>query len=323
MNNEKEISKNNKENIFEEYPYLQELGELIGEIPLKEGVTLPSGRALNNEEIYQLSSRKNIDFIYIMGPIGSGKTTFEAMLYSLFLRKVNDNLIFSGSESLAGFDELLNYIRVNSGDSDVNMPRTPKENREKFYHLELFLCSTNEKRDIVIADVAGELFDMCKANSENLDIHVPYLGIAKNIVIFVDGEAFLKKALWNAAIMNTRALLLTIKSSKQYKRGMNIDIIISKNDEIVKKSDNMKVTKNVGAIKKHLESFEEDFNIKFFRIQALNDYKQKDDSSTSILDMVLYWIGGENYSIKQMDNRKEQLKVTSYFNRFMERQLYE
>ena len=57
--------------------------------------------------------------------------------------------------------------------------------------------------------------------------------MAKNIVIFVDGKTLLDKAQCNVAIMNTRILMLTIKSSNQFQKGMNIDIIISKNDEIV------------------------------------------------------------------------------------------
>lgn len=320
MDIEKDIDENVKEDIFEEDSGLEEKQESSVEAVSEKEISLPLGIALNSEGLYRLSSKKKIHFICILGPTKSGKTTFQAMLYSLFLRNVNDNLLFSSSETIAGFEELLDYIRVDSGNSYVDMPRTPMTKDEKFYHLELISCSTNERKDVVFADIAGELFDNCRANSETLDEQVPYLGMAKNVVIFMNGDDFIKNAFWNAAIMNTRTLLLTIKSSSQYKQGMNIDIIISKNDAIVRECDDVKISKNIESLNRSLENLSEDFNINIFRIQALNDYKQKDDSSTSILDMLIYWTKEEVCSRKWINYQKSQLRVTSCFNKYMERQ---
>lgn len=322
MDNEKEIDESVKEDIFEENSGLEEKQDSDDDAIPKKGISLPLGMALNNEGLYRLASKKKIEFICIMGPVRSGKTTFQAMLYSMFLREVNDKLIFSGSESLAGFEELLDYIRVDSGNAEVDMPRTLKQKREKYYHLELLCCSTNQKKNVVLADIAGELYDICKANSQTLDEQVPYLSMAKNVVIFVDGKSLLDKAQFNVAIMNTRTLMLTIKSSAQFRKGMNVDIIISKNDEIVEADKDRKITKRIETLKKQLDSLAEHFNIHYFRIQALNDYKQKDDSSTAILDLMIYWIKGGNFDRKSTIYQKEQLKVTSCFNKFMERQLY-
>ena len=323
MDNEKEMDESVNEDIFEEDSGLEEKQDLGVDVIPEEGISLPLGMALNNESLYRLASKKKIDFICIMGPVGSGKTTFQAMLYSMFLREVNDSLIFSGSESLAGFEELLDYIRINTGNVKVDMPRTPKQKGEKYYHLELLCRSTNQKKNIVLADIAGELYDMCKANSETLDRQVPFLGMAKNVVIFVDGKTLLDKAQCNAAIMNTKTLMLTIKSSNQFQKGMNIDIIISKNDEIVSEDTDKKITKRIDTLKKQLESLSKHFNIHYFRIQALSDYRQKDDSSIAILDLMIYWTKEGEFSRKQSAYRKNPLKVTSCFNKFMERQSYE
>lgn len=323
MDNEKEMDESVNEDIFEEDSGLEEKQDSGVDVILEKGISLPLGMALNNESLYRLASKKKIDFICIMGPIGSGKTTFQAMLYSMFLREVNDNLIFSGSESLAGFEELLDYIRIDSGSTEVDMPRTLKQKGEKYYHLELFCCSTNQKRNIILADIPGELYNMCKTNRDALDAEVPYLGMAKNIVIFVDGKTLLDKAQCNVAIMNTRILMLTIKSSNQFQKGMNIDIIISKNDEIVSEDTDKIITKRIDDLKKKLESLSEYFNIHYFRIQALNDYKQKDDSSTAILDLMIYWTKEREFNRQQTVYQKNPLKVTSCFNQFMERQSYE
>lgn len=323
MDNEKEIDESVKEDIFEENSGLEEKQDLEVDAVSEKGILLPLGMALNNEGLYRLASRKKIDFICIMGPVGSGKTTFQAMLYSMFLREVNDSLVVSGSESLAGFEELLDYIRIDSGNVEVDMPRTFKQKGEKYYHLELLCRSTNQKKNIVFADIAGELYDMCKANSETLDKQVPFLGMAKNVVIFVDGKTLLDKAQCNVAIMNTRTLMLTIKSSNQFQKGMNIDIIISKNDEIVGEDKDKIITKRIDMLKKQLEGLSEQFTIHYFRIQALNDYNQKDDSSTALLDLMIYWTKEGEFNRKQLAAQKNQLKVTSCFNQFMKRQSYE
>ena len=322
VDNEKEIVESVKEDIFEENSGLEEKQDSAVDAISEKEISLPLGVALNNEGLYRLASKKKIDFICIMGPVGSGKTTFQAMLYGLFLREVNDNLIFSSSESLAGFEELLDYVRVDSGNTKVDMPRTPKQKGEKYYHLELLCCSTNQKKDVVLADIAGELFDICKANSQTLDKQVPYLGMAKNVAIFIDGKNLLDKAQFNVAIMNTRTMMLTIKSSEQFREKMNIDIIISKNDELVGADKDKLILKRIDTLKKQLDSLSEYFTIQYFRIQALNDYKQKDDSSTTILDLMIYW-AKEEFNRKQIICQKNQLKATSCFNKFMERQSYE
>ena len=37
---------------------------------------LPSGDALNEKELYLLTAKKDTRIIYVLGPVGSGKTTF-------------------------------------------------------------------------------------------------------------------------------------------------------------------------------------------------------------------------------------------------------
>ena len=85
---------------------------------------LSSGDALNEKELYLLTAKKDTRIIYVLGPAGSGKTTFETMLYASFLKKMNEDLAFAGSETLLGFEERLNYLRVISGNSNAKMERT-------------------------------------------------------------------------------------------------------------------------------------------------------------------------------------------------------
>lgn len=319
MDNEKEIRENINTDIFEETDSNLEEQTGVETVDRDNGIPLPIGEALIDEALYKLSSKKDIDLVCILGPVACGKTTFEAMLYSMFLRQVNDDVLFSGSETIVGFENLLNYVRINSGQSRVDMPRTPKEKRDKFYHLELLNKPLNEKQNLILADVAGELFETCKANRVNLEREVPFLDIAKNIAIFIDGEKLLDISLRHSALFDTRSILKTIKSSRYFKRGMNIDIIISKNDEIVKKKDDAKTMSFIESIEDQFKAYKDDFNIKVFHIQALNDYcAEIDESSTSLINMLKYWLT-EKESVN--DKKEEQcncIQVKSCFNRFME-----
>lgn len=47
---------------------------------------LSLGKALNEKELYRLSSKVPMRIIYVLGPVRSGKTTFESMLYAFFLK---------------------------------------------------------------------------------------------------------------------------------------------------------------------------------------------------------------------------------------------
>lgn len=319
MDNEKEIKENINTDIFEETDSSLEEQTGVEIVNRDDGIPLPIGEALTDEALYKLSSKKDIDLVCILGPVACGKTTFEAMLYSMFLRQVNDNVLFSGSETIVGFENLLNYIRINSGQSRVDMPRTPKEKRDKFYHLELLYKPFNEKQSLILADVAGELFEICKANKVNLEREIPFLDIAKNIAIFIDGEKLLDISLRHSALFDARSILKTIKSSRHFKSGMNIDIIISKNDEIVKKKDDAKTMSFIESIENQFKAYKDDFNIKVFRIQALNDYcAEIDESSTSLINILKYWLTEKESANDRKEEQYNCIQVKSCFNRFME-----
>ena len=315
---ENEIKEDIGKDIFEEDAGIEEQN-YYREGQVKEGIVLPLGLALNDTELYQLSAKKKINLICIMGPAGSGKTTFMAMLYSMFLRQSNNNLLFSGSDTIAGFEELLNYIRVSSGKTNVELPRTPKDRKERYYHLKLYINSTKKKSNIILSDIPGETFNACKANKDRLDSEVRCLALAKRIVIFIDGKAVLKNAEWNAAIMDTRQLIMTIRSSEQFRAGTNIDVVISKNDEIVGINSNEKVKRRLMQIENNFQQYYKDCKIRFFRIQALNDYQHLDEGSTSLLDLLTFWVDESSNEQKEVKNQYGELQVISQFNRFMER----
>lgn len=283
----------------------------------ESGYQLSVGTALNENELYELSSRRDMSIIYVLGPVGSGKTTFETMLYECFVHKIDDELWFSGSLTLPGYEKRLHSLRVKSGTSHVEMPRTSKDEKRVYLHLELLDKTSNIKRSMIFADISGECFEECKANKKNLEKQLPFLDMAKNIMLFMDGEALVDLKMRNNAVSNVKTFLKTLKSSKYYYKGMNIGIIISKNDYIYSKlNDN--VVAFIDTLDERFKEFDNEFNLDIYRIEAKNGAKLKDESTSINLMNLLKKMLRYNDSTQELEEAdKGELK--NEFNKYCER----
>lgn len=285
------------------------------------GYMLPLGIALNDNELYRLSTRKKIKLIYVLGPVDSGKTTFEAMLYAHFLKKIDDGLMFSGSETLVGFEERLNSLRTKSGTSDADMPRTPKDERRTYLHLEVYDKGLEEKFSIVLSDTSGETFEESKSNVSYLQQNLPYLDMAERIILFLDGKSLIDNALRHNAVNKLKMLLRTIKSSNLFRSGLKVDIIISKNDCIFEKKDDENTKSFIEDIPNNFAEFKEFYDIKFYRIEAINNFEITDvNNSTPLIDLIRYWIKEERSERCEFGElEKNTITFINEFNKYGER----
>ena len=293
--------------------------ELMDEEFLSDDYMLSSGQALNENELYQLTARTKTRIIYVLGPVGSGKTTFESMLYAFFLKNIDQNLLFAGSETLVGFEERLNYLRTKSGNSNAQMERTNKNERRCFLHLNLLDLRLNCYHNIVFSDISGETFENCNSNRSNMEQDLPYLDMAQNVVLFMDGENLLDNSERQGSVMKIKSFLKTFKSSKFYNKKPNIDIIISKNDIIYERT-RQESNDFIDHIKEQFNAFYEDFSINFYRIEAINGTSIKDDEkSTKLIDLLKCWILNSSDETTESDYSKESKMIHNDFNRFGER----
>lgn len=279
---------------------------------------LSLGKALNEKELYRLSSKVSTRIIYVLGPVRSGKTTFESMLYAFFLKNIDKKILFAGSETLVGFEERLNYLRIKSGNSDAQMERTNKDERRCFLHLNLLDVKLNYHYNLVFSDISGETFENCNSNRANMEQDLPCLDMAKNIVLFMDGESLLDNSERQGSVMKIKCFLKTFKSSRFYNGKPNIDIVISKNDVIY---DKTKQDKNdfIDNIENQFRSFEKDFFINYFRIEAINGSCIRDtENSIELIDLLKYWITNRNEEMKEISNKVAK-DIHNDFNRFGER----
>ena len=142
--------------------------------------------------------------------------------------------------------------------------------------------------------------------------------MAKNIVLFMDGESLLDNSERQGSVMKIKCFLKTFKSSRFYNGKPNIDIVISKNDVIY---DKTKQDKNdfIDNIENQFRSFEKDFFINYFRIEAINGSCIRDtENSIELIDLLKYWITNRNEEMKEISNKVAK-DIHNDFNRFGER----
>ena len=276
--------------------------------------TLPSGDALNDEDLYLLTAKKNTRIIYVLGPVGSGKTTFESMIYECFLKNIDEELLFAGSETLLGFEQRLNNLRVVSGNSTAKMERTNIQERHCF--LQLYLKDKQENYSVVFSDISGEIFDRCVANKTNMEEDLKNLDLTQNIVLFIDGEALLDKSRRQGAVSQLRTFLQTLKSSNLYSPGYNIDIVISKNDVICEKS-NGNADSFIDNISEKFSDLKGAYIFRFYRIEALNGNSISDSTSTSLFELLKIWRDMD--SIKGNIREHKIRELQNEFNRYGEK----
>ncbi len=276
--------------------------------------TLPSGDALNDEDLYLLTAKKNTRIIYVLGPVGSGKTTFESMIYECFLKNIDEELLFAGSETLLGFEQRLNNLRVVSGNSTAKMERTNIQERHCF--LQLYLKDKQENYSVVFSDISGEIFDRCVANKTNMEEDLKNLDLTQNIVLFIDGEALLDKSRRQGAVSQLRTFLQTLKSSNLYSPGYNIDIVISKNDVICEKS-NGNADSFIDNISEKFSDLKGAYIFRFYRIEALNGNSISDSTSTSLFELLKIWLDMD--SIKGNIREHKIRELQNEFNRYGEK----
>ena len=283
-----------------------------------EGYSLSSGEALNESELYALAARKQIHFVYILGSAGSGKTTLETMLYGTFVKSIDEEILFAGSETLIGFEKRFWNIRAETGRSTIEMERTIKGERRVFLHLNLYDRIKAQHCNLILSDISGETFEECCSNCENLERELKYLDIAKNIVLFIDGEKLLDKSERHGCVSKIKYFLQTLSSSQYYDPSMNVDIVISKND-IIYDSTEQNAKEFINAVEQKFYSYIGKFQLHFFRIESING-ANLNDSQTSIglTELMKYWM---NTTRKTEDalTYSEKQKVKNECNRFGER----
>lgn len=311
--NDEDINKNSIENTNDaDYNNTQENKDIF---------YLPEGNALNEEQLYLLSSRKNVELIFLVGPVGSGKTTIEVMTYQIFLCNTFKNLIFAGSLSLRGFEERAINMRTISGKSEPDVERTSVNVANKYLHLAIKNIASNNIHDLLLTDISGEEFENCCNNSELMGNKFKNLQLAKSICFVLDGERLINILKRNAAFSQVMQFIQTTFDAKLVKNNTLICILLTKYDIVEKAMEedpllNDFIKKIDEKINKKFERIQ-GISVHFQKVSAINDIK-KADKNNSILELINKWITyNDSLKIQPIDiYSNSDKKLVNEFNRF-------
>jgi len=311
--NDEDINKNSIENTNDaDYNNTQENKDIF---------YLPEGNALNEELLYSLSSRKNVELIFLVGPVGSGKTTIEVMTYQIFLCNTFKDLIFAGSLSLKGFEERAINMRIESGKSEPDMERTSINVVNKYLHLAIKNIAINNIHNLLLTDISGEEFENCCNNPALMGSKFRNLQLAKSICFVLDGERLIDVFKRNAALSQVMQFIQTTLDAKLVKHNTLICILLTKYDIVEK---NMKKDT---SLEDFIKTIDEKINKKFERIQGISVYFQKvssvndirkADKDNSILKLINKWITyNDSSKLQSIDiYSNSDKKLVNEFNRF-------
>lgn len=104
-------------------------------IKKEEFLTIPQGIGLSLVQADALLKKRKINTVSMIGAIGSGKTTFLAVLFHRFFRDYNgfNNHYFMDTETILGLNRKLHFAVLKSGNSSVQMPRTSSHEEPVFH----------------------------------------------------------------------------------------------------------------------------------------------------------------------------------------------
>lgn len=131
-----------------------------------------TGEPFQPTDIEIVSQRSAPLIIGMVGGANAGKTSYLGMLYTLlFNGKRFEHWQFAGSYTLAGWETLAQYLKIQPGGNVVFAPPTPSN--PDFYSLYHFALKRGSLfRDVLFADSSGEVFkfwseDVHDPNAEN------------------------------------------------------------------------------------------------------------------------------------------------------------
>lgn len=162
----------------------------ILDVPLRLTFPIHTGKSLVLQEVSAILARSFARVVILAGDAESGKSTLLATLYEQFQRGAFGDFEFAGSMTLHGFEERIHDSRIASFRQRPTTPRTSHHDGVRFLHLRIRDPKRSIPTDLLISDLAGELFDDLRSSTAACHQFSAFRR-ADCFVSVVDGEALI------------------------------------------------------------------------------------------------------------------------------------
>lgn len=281
---------------------------------------LPGGQALSLEDTYNITSSEVTRFVVLAGPSECGKTSLVTSLYHLLQKGPIGSLYFAGSQTLQGFEQRAFDARISSNRSTSETIKTRRGITDSILHLKLWDSKNNLRHNFLISDFSGEDYSSAIANVKLMQEDFGVIKRADTLVIIIDGNRISNKNHRHSAFEQTTELLQTINDANLFSESVNVEIVISKYDLLIKSNESDstildyidKLTEKIMGKTDNLPNIA----IKFFKIAAMPNDLSDCETGYGLHDLLHSWT--ESRAIEYI-TLPISIPLRSEFNKFQKR----
>ena len=278
----------------------------------KKYINMPLGEALSIQDTYFVTAKERTKLIIVVGPSESGKTTLETSLYQMFLNGQLNRYYFAGSKTLQGYEERAFFTRISSGRTKPDTPRTSSGIQEQFLHMRIYDVESEAYCNLLFADIAGEDYEDCIANIEEMKKRFPYFKNADFFVVLLDGAQMGNKAKQRSVPENLKQMFRTIVDADLCKKESVLQIVTSKYDLIDREDENSKDTLSyLSRIEVRLKQYFKQYftTVEFVNIAAMPKVKGKYQCGFGVDTLLNTWCHQNIIPLKIEANKREDFNV--------------
>lgn len=212
----------------------QESGTTGSSYDLQEPKWVPiaSSESYDFEDVGRFLARTDATVVTLLGDRDSGKSTLICSIYDRFLHGPFARLSSAGSLTITGLEQRVHYERVESGRDVPDTQHTSLAEGLRYFHF----CTCDEKsseeaRDLLISDRAGELYKNARGNPA-LESSLIELRVADYLVVMLDGARVANINKQASALFAVRQTLQMLADRQPTFAKYQIQIVITKIDLI-------------------------------------------------------------------------------------------
>lgn len=276
------------------------------ELTYKEDyVYIYSGKAMNERELLSFSARNELNMVMVAGAYESGKTTLIVMLYYLFREGKNKKVHFKSSNTMKGYWERGKSLLLNSGLSEPIIDRTPTEATDLFLNLNV-LDEEKKQRNMIFADLSGEIFQTQDLTSDILDVFVD----SKNVWLVLDGKKMSNVDTRRSTLHEFVVMIDNLIKYGYITQYTKVLLICTKMDVVKDKDSEQYIDKKIESVRKKFENSVAE--IKLYKVSAI---KLDDDKESEKLEQIIIDSFEERHSQQEYhdENKIELSRKFDYY----------